>query len=140
MQRSVDIDFTGGMLVGLAGPQVHGERVAAELDGFAFRRSCGGRQERKQGSGATQRPAWIQQLRVEEPSNRLLRWSSSSSSSDGVTADADTVREVGCVARGEYLEKPHLPLLLDPLQLPEPLLQQRDGGEHHCAFVALHPH
>lgn len=126
------------MLVGHTGPQVHGEQVAVELDGFAFRSSCGGRDERKQGSGATQRPAWIQQLRVEEPSNLRLRWSSSSSGgSYGVTADA--VREVG-FARAEYLEKPHLPLLLDSFQLPEPLLQQRDGGEHHCAFVALHPH
>ena len=43
-------------------------------------------------------------------------------------------------AGGEHVEKPLLPLLPDPLQLPEPLLQQGDGGEHHLAFAALHPH
>lgn len=47
----------------------------------------------------------------------------------------------GSGAGSEHVEKPLLPLLPDPLQLPEPLLQQRDGGgERHLAVAALHPH
>jgi len=41
----------------------------------------------------------------------------------------------------EHVEKPLLPLLPNPLQLPEPFLLQRgDGAEHHLAFATLHPH
>lgn len=114
MQGGVDVDFSGDML---ARPQVDGKRVAAELKAFAFVGSGGG----EQGSGrvCALRPAWIQQLRVEEPLD-LPVWCG------GV--------------RGEHLEKPLLPLHPDPLELPEPLLQQRDGREGHPSFVALQPH
>lgn len=114
------------VVVGLTGPQVHRDGFAAELEAFAF--TDGGWHGREKGGpgGCTrvpQRPARIQQVRVEEPlDGRLPRGGG------------------GCGAGGERVEKPLLPLLPDPLQLPEPLLQQGDGGEHHLAVAALHPH
>jgi hypothetical protein len=112
VQGGVDIDFTGGMLVCLANrPQFHREWIAAELEAFAF----AGSGSRKQGGG---RPAWAQQLRVEEPLDRRLPPS----------------------CWDKHLEEPLLPLLPDPLELPEPLLQQSDGGEGQAALIALQPH
>lgn len=132
MQRGVDVDVTRDMLVvvGLTGPQLHrdGIVIPVELEAFAFTGS--GWHGREQGgcggnscSGVPQRPARVEQLRVEEPLHGHLPRVGG-----------------GSGAGGEHVEKPLLPLLPDPLQLPEPLLQQGDGGEHHLAFAALHPH
>jgi hypothetical protein len=99
VQGGVDVDFTGNMVVCLAGPQFH-----RELEAFAIA-----------GSGSVaHRPAWVEQVRVEEALDGWCR---------GGAGD-------------EHLEEPLLP---DPLELPEPLLQQRDG-EGHAALVALQPH
>lgn len=76
------------------------------------------------GRRAMQRPGWMYQVGVDEPAGSL-------------TAGA------WCWASGlgkHSQELPLLPHLFVSLQLPEPLLQEGNGGVVDCVLVLLPPH